>query len=475
MEQLKQAERELLGAAGALPEAIQDLDAALAALNLSLHPAHETMPADSHQAQALYRSARALLDSWPAKPSRDHMQAKGAETVQALLRRVRNSFAGSYARVIYERITDGYRRFVRAEEVAYAVADICPGLCPTRAEVEAELCVPLAHKEGVEIAQGDFFSHLFACRDAGLHLVQGMLRPLPESEEYLARLRRDGRLDLGTVQVERKGALGCIYFNNPRYLNAEDDVTLLPLESAIDVVLLDADLDMGLLRGNPVQHARYPGRRIFSSGMNLSHLYEGRLSFMFYLTRDLGLVNKVYRGMSCAVWEPDAPEDTLEKPWAAVVEGFAIGAGCQILLVVDYVIAEEGAYCNLPARKEGIVPGAAPLRLSRFLGERQAQAGILFGEPFPVDSAQGRALVNEVVPATEVDAAIERMAAGMAGSGVVSAGANRKAMRVASEPLDLFRQYMSLYSRVQADCHFSPTLVKNLEHHWLSRRSRLIT
>ncbi|HJV34332.1 enoyl-CoA hydratase/isomerase family protein, partial [Geomonas sp.] len=266
---------------------------------------------------------------------------------------------------------------------------------------------------------------------------------------------------------------GCVYFNNIQYLNAEDDSTRMPLEIATDLVLLDPDIQMGLLRGNPVQHPKYRGRRIFSSGLNLSHLYQGKLPLMFYITRDMGFVNKLYRGLTGDEYDPDGPESTLEKPWMAAVEGFAIGGGCQILLVLDYVIAERGAYCNLPARKEGIVPGVSPMRLARFIGERQTQAGVLFDRDFAVDSPEGRALVNEVVEPEQMDAAIERMAADASRSGVVSAAANRKAIRMGDEPLDLFRQYMALYARVQGDCHFSPQLIANLERFWVSRNSKL--
>ena len=471
MEQLTQEERDSLRQAGVVPEALNEFDAALASLRLAERPSEQTLSADAARAQSVYRTGEAILRGWPPKPARDPLQAKGAQTVKDLLRRVRDSFGRCYAGTIYRRITDDRRRFVRAEELVYAVAEICPGLCPTREQVAAELAVPLADKEGVEMAQTDFLCHVFARPETGLHLIHAMLRPLPQSLELLARFRRDGRLDLGTAQLERQGELGCVYFNNIPHLNAEDATTVGPLETAVDLVLLDPEIQMGLLRGNRVEHRKYRGRRIFSSGLNLSHLYYGQLPLMFYLTRDLGFTNKLYRGVSGESYQPEAPESTLEKPWMAAVEGFAIGGGCQLLLVLDYVIAEEGAYCNLPARKEGIVPGVAPMRLARFIGERQAQAGVLFDRGFPVDSPQGRALVNEVLPATEIDGAIARIAAEAAGSGVVSAGANRKAMRLGAEPLDLFRQYMALYCRVQADCHFSQALVHNLQKHWVSRNS----
>ena len=60
---------------------------------------------------------------------------------------------------------------------------------------------------------------------------------------------------------------------------------------------------------------------------------------------------------TASMYRLEEPERTLEKLWVAVVDKFAIGGGCQLLLVVDYVIAETGSYFNLPARKEGFLPG----------------------------------------------------------------------------------------------------------------------
>jgi thioesterase DpgC len=55
----------------------------------------------------------------------------------------------------------------------------------------------------------------------------------------------------------------------------------------------------------------------------------------------------------------------------------------------------------------------------------------------------------------------------------VSAAGNRRAFRIAQEPLDIFRRYMSVYAREQAYCHFSPQLIANLERNWnaASRRA----
>jgi thioesterase DpgC len=301
-----------------------------------------------------------------------------------------------------------------------------------------------------------------------------MLRPTAQAEQLLARFRADGVADLGPVRVERVGKAGHVTLCNPAFLNAEDDSTVLPLEIAIDLVLLDPEIEIGVLRGGVVTHPKYAGRRVFNAGINLTHLYHGKISFVgFFLVRDLGLVNKLYRGHTGERFAPDEPEQTVEKPWIAAVEAFAIGGGCQILLTMDHVLAEHGAYFNLPARKEGIIPGAANLRLPRAVGDRLARQAILYERGFPAASPEGALLCDEVIlPEAPggMDAAIERVVTRLTSAGTVSCAANRKALRVADEPLDVFRRYMALYAREQAQCHFSPALIRNLEQNWDARR-----
>jgi (3,5-dihydroxyphenyl)acetyl-CoA 1,2-dioxygenase len=473
MDGLTQEQVQALKTAGAPPLAVKGLTMALRALRLPARPTKQGLVADARRAETLYRAGASLLRSWPPKPKCDATQTRAAETIKDALRAVRNAFARTYIDLIYDKLTTGCQRFLRIEELVYEVAGLCPGLCPTRAEVEAERQLALGDKDGVEVPQADFLSHAFANKRSGDHLLQAMLRPLPRSLDLLAKFQRDGRLDLGTAQAERRGASGCVLFNNLRYLNAEDDGTLFPLETAVDLVLLDPSLQVGVLRGNPMSRGKYQGRRVFSAGLNLTRVYYGKLPLLFYFTRELGFVNKMQRGLAGDAYDPDGPERTLEKPWIAVLEAFAIGGGCQLLLVMDYVIAEAGSYFSLPARKEGVIPGLANMRLPRFLGERMAQAGILFDKHFPVEAPEARLLVNEVVPTQEMDAAIERVVAGATGAGLISAGANRKAIRVAAEPRETLRRYMALYCREQADCHFSPALIANLERNWDAKNRRL--
>jgi thioesterase DpgC len=227
--------------------------------------------------------------------------------------------------------------------------------------------------------------------------------------------------------------------------------------------------------------------RVFGSGLNLTHLYHGRLSFLFFLERDLGYVHKIYRGIvppdadaGLAVLaerltgRPDTnPEGTVEKLWIAAVERFAVGGACQLLHVMDHVIATRGSRFFLPARNEGIIPGASNLRLPRFVGDRAARQAILSGREWVAGEPDAALLCDEIVEVAEMDAALDARIEALTSSGLINAAANRQALRAGQEPLDLFREYMAVYAREQAHCHLSPALVRNLEEHWDARRRTL--
>jgi thioesterase DpgC len=81
-------------------------------------------------------------------------------------------------------------------------------------------------------------------------------------------------------------------------------------------------------------------------------------------------------------------------------------------------------------------------------------------------SPEGRLVCDYIVAPDAMDFEVDRLVNHVTGSGVVSAAGNRRALRIAEEPLDAFRRYMSVYAREQAHCHFSPALISNLEKHW---------
>ena len=421
-----------------------------------------------------WEASAARLARLPGKPSRNTSEAQAAEQIKQAARDARARFLSAHVEGVYDRLTQKRSRFIRVEELVYDAASLVPGLAPTRAQVAAESALLQRDKEGLEIDQGIFVSAVLANPSAGRHLCHAMLLPHAGTAERFPELGRNGRVDLGAAEVFRKGKAAHVIQKNPRHLNAEDASTLDAAEIAVDLAILDPHAQICVLRGDTVQGGKYQGRRVLGSGINLTHLYHGKVPFIWYLQRDLGIVNKIYRGLA----RPDAiPDDvtgqTLEKPWFAVVEGFAIGGHCQYLLVMDYVLAAQDAFMSLPARKEGIIPGAANLRLPRFTGDRIARQAIMSERRFECDSAEGRLICDEVVAGGEMDGAIERVVEKLTGSGVVSASANRRAFRIAQEPFDLFRSYFALYALEQAYCHFSPALIENLERNWNAKNRRL--
>jgi (3,5-dihydroxyphenyl)acetyl-CoA 1,2-dioxygenase len=402
---------------------------------------------------------RELVVRLPEPGERSDRERAGAQAINDALNGARERFLAAHVAELYERLTDGYRTPVRLEQLVFDAAAVVPGLTPTAAELDVERRRKLADKEGLELAQGLLAAHVLEAPEPGRHLLAAMLQPTTEALERLEQLRATGAADLGFARVTRRGRVGIVEMHNPRHLNAEDGLTLGPTEWAVDLVLLDPAIEVGVIRGGVVEHPRYAGERVFSSGINLTHLYHGRIDFLFYLVRDLGYVNKLYRGITTT-------EGTIEKLWVAAVERFAIGGGCQLLHVMDHVIATRGSRLYLPARKEGIIPGASNLRLPRFVGDRAARQAILSGREWTAGEPDAVLLCDEVVSPREIDEALEARVQALTGSGLISAAANRRALRVGQEPLDVFREYMATYAREQAYCHLSPALVSNLETHW---------
>src|SRR5579885_3065870 len=374
-----------------------------------------------------------LLAKLPAKPRRNAAEAAAAAAIADATRAARDRFLAAHVETLYRTLTKSYGCFRRVEQLAYDAAEV-PGLVPTRAQVAAESGLAQRDKEGVEIDQGILLSRVLAHPAAGAHLCHAMLLPTPAALERLEEFGRRGALDLGSATV-------------------------------------DPGSDIAVLRGAVVEHPKYRGRRVFSTGINLTHLYHGKISYLWYIKREMGFVNKLFRGLATPEKSPDEIcGDSIEKPWVAGVDAFAIGGGCQYLLATDYVVASSDAYLTLPARKEGIIPGAANLRLTRFVGDRLARQLVMNGRRLDCDSPEGRMICDEVVPPGDVDAAIDRVVENFTSSGVVSAAGNRRAFRVAEEPLDLFRRYMAVYAREQAYCHFSPALIANLERNWSAQQ-----
>jgi (3,5-dihydroxyphenyl)acetyl-CoA 1,2-dioxygenase len=416
----------------------------------------------------------AHLDALPGRAKRSAAEHAEVADLLSQARASRGAFLHAHASRLYREMTDDLQSFRRVEELAVQAADRVPGLCPTPARVATEAALVQAEKDGHEIDQGILFNYILGDETCGRHLCHAMLLPRKEALDRLEELKRRGRVDLAHASVERKGKASIVLMKNSRHLNAEDETTLKDVETAVDLAILDPETSICVLRGDVIEGGKYDGKRVFCTGINLTHIYYGRISFMWYLVRDLGFINKIYRGMAKPDILPDEIYgDTTEKPWITAVEKFAIGGGCQYLLVTDYNIAASDAYMTLPARKEGIIPGVANMRLPRFVGDRIARQAIMSERRIECDSDAGRMICDLIVEPDQMDQAIDDVILRLTNSGAVNASSNRKAFRVTQEPLDMFRKYMAVYSREQAYCHFSPALISNLERFWNAQQRKL--
>jgi thioesterase DpgC len=429
--------------------------------------------ADAQGYGSFWSQSARLLRTLPLKTRRNEAERAAADALLSVSRATRESFLATHAEHVYGLLTQRRSIFLRLDDLVYAAAKLVPGLVPTREQVDAEAAHPQRDKDGVEVDQGIFLAHVLSRPVSGEHLCQAMLLPLPESAALAAEFASRGALDLGAARLMRRGKAVHLDMINPRFLNAEDETTLPHTEAAVDVATLDRTTDIAVMRGVAVENEKYRGKRILGAGINLTHLYLGKIPFLWLMNRDLGYVHKLMRGVATRDSVPDDVNGrAIEKLWIAVVDTFAIGGHVQAILCTDYVLAGSDAFLSLPARKEGIIPGFANLRLPRFTGDRIARQAILYDRKLPCDSAEGRLICDEIAPVAEMDAAIDRVVEGLTSAGAVSAIGNRRAFRVGQEPLDLFRRYASVYAREQAYCHFSPALIANLERNWDARNRK---
>jgi thioesterase DpgC len=362
------------------------------------------------------------------------------------VRTLRCAFLDTHVDAVYDELTAARTRYLRLDELAGQAAERFPGLVPTATQLAAEQARPQASKEGHEIDQGIFFCRVLRSPASGAHLLDAMLRPTPQALHLLPEFTRTGRLDLGAVQIERHDGTARLTMTGADRLNAEDPEQVRAMEIAVDLALLDDRTHVGLVRGGVMSHPRYQGRRVFSAGINLKTLHAGGIPLVgFLLRRELGYIHKLIRGvlLDGVTWHAK----TVEKPWIAAVDGFAIGGGAQLLLVFDHVIAASDAYFSLPAAQEGIVPGAANLRLGRSGGARFARCLVLGGRRIQASEPEARHLADEIVEPEDLDAAIEESLRHFRGPAIAS---NRHMLNVAEEPLDVFRRYMAEFALQQA-------------------------
>jgi thioesterase DpgC len=389
--------------------------------------------------------AAAVLAGLPAVAERSPAERATAAAARSAAHRARAAFLARHAGAVYAELTDGLGRELRLDELCTAAAAAFPGLVADPAARAAERGLPQARKEGHEIDDGLLIGAVLRRPEEGRHLLAAMLRPTPRALRLLDGYADTGRADLGAVGLQRRDGIAHLTLCGGDNLNAEDADQVDDLETAVDLALLDPAVDVLVLRGGVMTHPRYRGRRIFSAGINLKALHAGRIGLVdFILRRELGYLHKLVRGLRA----DDDRQPPGGKPWVAVVDGFAIGGGAQLLLAADHVVAAADAYVSLPAAQEGIIPGVAAFRLTRSAGARVARQVILLGRRIAATEADARLFIDEVHDSGEaLEEAARRAADALRGAAVT---ANRRMLLAAEEPLDAFRRFLADFAVEQA-------------------------
>lgn len=427
-----------------------------------------TLEKDANALAQHTQESVSLLGKFPAKPHRDEQAQRDVEQIFASCRQLRSRLMDQHADEIYAILTNDYSRYRRLDDLVFDAAERFPGLVPTRAQIQIERSHIQAHKEGLEIDQGIFFSGLLRSPKAGTHLVDALLLPCSRALGLLDEFQRTDQINLGTILLQRRDYVGYLTINNQTCLNAEDSRLIEDMQTAVDLVLLDPRIKVSVMRGGVMTHPRYLGKRVFCAGINLTELHAGKISFVdFLLGREFGYISKIAHGLLIDPTAKSLSTRTVQKPWIAAVDSFAIGGGMQMLLVFDKIIAADNAYFSLPAAQEGIVPGAANFRLVRKIGSRLTKQIILGGRKIFATDKEAQSLCDEVVPDTAIDASIEAAVREFNNPAVVE---NRRMLSIAEEPRDRFREYMAEFAYIQATRMYSKDVLAKISR-WAKERS----
>ena len=176
----------------------------------------------------------------------------------------------------------------------------CRGSCrpPTRSR-RRRVCAQ-GQKTGLEIDQGLFVSAVLRSEQSGPPPVPRHAVAAPGiAGELLPKFIKDGHGAISR-RVDRAARQG----RDPHLstIRASSTPRTRPRWPAWKPASISRcsirQVEIAVLRGGAVEHPKYKDRRVFGSGINLTHLYHGRIPFLWYLTRDLGYVNKLYRGLA---------------------------------------------------------------------------------------------------------------------------------------------------------------------------------
>jgi enoyl-CoA hydratase len=178
------------------------------------------------------------------------------------------------------------------------------------------------------------------------------------------------------VLVEVRGNVGLITLNRPRVFNALCDALTNQLTAALDLLESNDTVGAIVITGN---------EKAFAAGADIKEM-RNRSSVDMYLSDFI-----------TTSWERVT---RCRKPVIAAVSGYALGGGCELALMCDFILAAETARFGQPEITIGILPGAgATQRLPRFVGKSKAMDMILTGRMIDAEEAERMGLVARVIPA----------------------------------------------------------------------------
>jgi enoyl-CoA hydratase len=181
------------------------------------------------------------------------------------------------------------------------------------------------------------------------------------------------------IIAEAKGAVGLITLNRPQALNALNAKLMMEVAAAVDAFEADEAIGCLVITGN---------EKAFAAGADIKEMKDK--TFMDCYREDF-LTRKWERVAIC------------RKPVIAAVAGFALGGGCELAMMCDFIIAADNAVFGQPEITIGAIPGlGGTQRLTRAIGKSKAMELCLTGRQMKADEAEQSGLVARVVPLADL-------------------------------------------------------------------------
>ena len=212
--------------------------------------------------------------------------------------------------------------------------------------------------------------------------------------------------------IDTQDGVRTITVNRPDKLNALNSATLDALHQAFDVAAGDAAVRVVVLTG--------AGEKAFVAGADFKEMVE-KAAIDFYK-------EDFFSGWTTHIVK------AVRKPWIAAVNGFALGGGCELAMMADFIIASENARFGQPEIKLGVAPGmGGSQRLTKAVGKSKAMDMVLTGRMMDAAEAERSGLVSRVVPQADLLETALKAATEIAGMPPLAAMMNKEMVNVAFE------------------------------------------